>query len=652
MLKVSGPDYLSRIKQARNLFFDKGVVPAGLLPEPIERSWKRCLHSGLAVDARQNFDRVQRAAMDERRQKNASLLSNAQPVMENLYDQIRNTHNMVILADAEGLIIHSLGDRDFVSKARRVALQPGVSWDEANKGTNAIGTSLAEQMPVLVHGSEHYMASNYFLTCSASPIFNPYGGLIGVLDVSGDYRGYQKHTMALVKMSVQMIENHLFVGEFPHCIRLHFHSRPEFIDTLCEGIAVFSPEGRLISANRSGQFQLGLSLQHLQRQTFASLFDSSFDSLIDRARLIPYSILTLCMHNGVRVQAKVQLGIVVRRQHPVRIESHYGEGQAAANLGEIGDPVNLDALDLGDEKLHEAILKTRKVLGKEIPILIQGETGTGKELFAKSIHQASSRSTNPFVAVNCAAIPDGLIESELFGYEEGAFTGARRKGVVGKILQANGGTLFLDEIGDMPMNLQARLLRVLQDRLVVPLGSTRSYPVDIAIICATNQKLRDKIAKGTFREDLYYRLNGLLINLPPLRERTDLERLVHRLVETESRDGEKVEISADVMQLFRRHAWPGNIRELHNLIRIAIAMLDARQKVITRAQLPDDFMDAIENTEPDGRPAAFDDPVIDLESMEAHAINQAIQSCNGNISVAARKLGISRNTLYRKLKRN
>ncbi|MGH8750242.1 MAG: sigma-54-dependent Fis family transcriptional regulator [Burkholderiales bacterium] len=650
-MKVSAPDYLNRIKQARDVFSEKGAIPAGLLPEPIERSWKRCLHGGLAMDARQNFDPLQRSTMEEYRQKNIALLSNAQPVMENLYDQILNTNSMVILTDADGLIIHSLGDPGFVSKARRVALQPGVSWDEGNKGTNAIGTSLAEQKPVLVHGSEHYMASNNFLTCSASPIFNPYGHLTGVLDVSGDYRSYQEHTLALVKMSVQMIENHLFVDEFPHCVSLHFHSRPEFIGTLCEGIAVFTPDGGFVSANRSGQFQLGLTLQHLQKQTFASLFDSSFDALVDQARHLPYSMLTLCMHNGVRVHARVQLGSTIRQPRAVAVAARYAEKPAPASTPrEISETVGLDVLDLGDERVRAAMQKIRKVLGREIPILIQGETGTGKELFAKSIHEASARRHNPFVAVNCAAIPDGLIESELFGYEEGAFTGARRKGAVGKILQANGGTLFLDEIGDMPLNLQARLLRVLQERLVMPLGSVKSYAVDVAIICATNHNLRDQIANGGFREDLYYRLNGLLINLPPLRERSDLEQLVLRLVKIESGEVGQVKIADDVMELFRRHPWPGNIRQMHNLLRIAVAMLDDQQKIITRAQLPDDFLDEINQNGSRADTVRVEAGMGNLQSIEAEAIERAIAACSGNISAAARQLGISRNTLYRKLK--
>jgi len=265
------------------------------------------------------------------------------------------------------------------------------------------------------------------------------------------------------------------------------------------------------------------------------------------------------------------------------------------------------------------------------------------------------------VAVNCAAIPEGLIESELFGYEEGAFTGARRKGAPGKILQANGGTLFLDEIGDMPLSLQARLLRVLQERTVTPLGSTRPYPVDVGLVCATHRRLRELINQGHFREDLYYRLNGFVLTLPPLRERTDLLELVHRLIEGETRGGERVEISGEVMELFRRHSWPGNLRQLHNLLRTALAMVDS-DGCITRDHLPDDFLEEFGDTGVGGvvpqlslsSAVEYLAPVApgSLEDLETTAIQRAVEFHRGNISAAARELGISRNTLYRKLQRN
>ncbi|MFO1206891.1 MAG: sigma-54-dependent Fis family transcriptional regulator [Burkholderiales bacterium] len=654
---MNASDSGGRIALARKFFFDSGNVPPGSVPEAVERSWRRCLDAGLNAGSRPVFEPVESTRLRQLREQSHLLTARAQPVMETLYEQIAHTESMVILTDAQGMILHSLGDDDFVTRAQQVSLQPGVMWDEHHNGTNAIGTALVELTPVAVNGSEHYFPANHFLTCAAAPILDPFGLVIGTLDVSGDHRGDQPHTLALVRMSAQMIENHLFREQFPGLLLLHFHARPEFIGTLCEGIVAFAPDGKFVSANRSGLFQLGLGLPELQKQTFDSLFDIPMHMALPRAR--QDSLITLTLHTGVRVFAKAQTqGGVKSKVLPID-DFRRAPARAEVDSRRSHGP-SLDCLNSGDPRIAAAVTKVRRVLGRDITVLIQGETGTGKEWFAKAIHADGPRRNQPFVAVNCAAIPEGLIESELFGYEEGAFTGARRKGASGKILQANGGTLFLDEIGDMPLSLQARLLRVLQERTVTPLGSSRGYPIDIGLVCATHRRLRELINQGQFREDLYYRLNGFVLTLPPLRERTDLLELVHRLIDGETRGGERVEISGEVMELFRRHSWPGNLRQLHNLLRTALAMVDS-DGCITRDHLPDDFLEEFGDTGVGvvpqlslSSPVEYLAPVApgSLEDLETTAIQRAVEFHRGNISAAARELGISRNTLYRKLQRN
>jgi transcriptional regulator with PAS, ATPase and Fis domain len=307
-------------------------------------------------------------------------------------------------------------------------------------------------------------------------------------------------------------------------------------------------------------------------------------------------------------------------------------------------------LNTGDPQLAAVIDKVNKVLGRDIPILVMGETGTGKELLAQAIHNDSPRANGPFIAVNCASIPETLIESELFGYEDGAFTGARKKGAIGKILQANGGTLFLDEIGDMPLSLQARLLRVLQERMVTPLGSTKSIPVNVELICATNRNLRDLIAKGEFREDLYYRLNGLVVRLPPLRERTDMEVVVEKILMAESANGRHT-VAPEIMGLFKRHNWPGNFRQLTNLLRTAIVMADEDCE-IRRQHLPDDFLEDVEMSqahESNENTKWLLSSGANLEQVELSVIQKSLASNGGNVSATARALGVSRNTIYRKI---
>ncbi len=656
---------VSRLALPARQFSTPGMFPASEQGIMIEESHRRSSEFGLTPDTQPDFSPILRADLGSTMEQNRGLSTYALPVMETLYEQIVNTHSMVILTDAQGTILHSMGDDDFVEKADRVALCPGVTWSEKSKGTNAIGTAIAEQAPTLVHADQHFLTVNHFLTCSAAPIIDHQGRLIGVLDVTGDHRSFHKHTMALVRMSAQMIENQLFSAAFGDAITLHFHTRPEFIGTLMEGIASFSVSGRFLSANRSGLFQLGLPLAALQTHTFSSLFGMPVSALFDHYRTAAPTLLDLCLHNGVRVAARAELRAqnLVFQSTAVEAESRSRAEPAPKKNGPADDGTkgrrlsSLHYLDTGDEKLAALIRKVNLVMGRDIPILITGETGTGKELLAQAIHNDSPRSGGPFVAVNCASIPETLIESELFGYEDGAFTGARKKGSTGKILQANGGTLFLDEIGDMPLPLQARLLRVLQERLVMPLGSNKSIPVNVALICATNRNLREMIAKGEFREDLYYRLNGLVVRLPPLRERTDIEAVIGRLLAAES-NGEPFTVSPEVMALFKRHNWPGNFRQLTNLLRTAVVMADPG-RVIRLEHLPEDFLDDLGAVSPSD-PVAPESPVLAalsmpgtarLEDIELLTIQKTLDEHRGNVSAAARALGVSRNTIYRKLQK-
>lgn len=635
----------------------------------IEESRQRSKAYGLSESEKPDFSPIGRPDLALLLDQNRTLHRHAIPVMETLYEQIINTHNMVILTDVNGLIVHTLGDDDFLEKANRVALKPGVTWSEASKGTNAIGTAIAEQLPVQIHAHEHFLVANHFLTCSAAPILDHQGNVIGVLDVTGDQSSFHKHTMALVRMSAQMIENHLFLAAFQDAITLHFNTRPEFIGTLMEGIVSFSPSGRFLSANRTGLFQLGLPMSALKSHTFSSLFGLSISALFDHYRTAVPGFLNLCMPSGVRVYGRAQLHLTnspfQRSVELVRAnaESDAEAAGAVAANGVAADAVAINRaaqnarrmsglryLNTGDPQVAALIEKVNKVLGRDIPILIMGETGTGKELLAQAIHNDSPRANGPFIAVNCASIPETLIESELFGYEDGAFTGARKKGAVGKILQANGGTLFLDEIGDMPFSLQSRLLRVLQERMVTPLGSTKSITVNVELICATNRNLRDLIIKGEFREDLYYRLNGLVVRLPPLRERTDLDIVVEKILIAESVSG-RYTVAPEIMRLFKLHNWPGNFRQLTNLLRTAIVMADEEHE-IQHQHLPDDFLEDIEQarvSEQNDNTKWLVSNGANLEQVERSVIEKALASHGGNVSATARALGVSRNTIYRKI---
>jgi len=634
----------------------------------IQKAHERSEGYGLSACTRPDYDVLPASELSLRVEQSRILCAHAMPVMETLREQIVGTQSMVVLTDAQGLILHSIGDDDFLERAEKVALRPGAQWSEEKQGTNAIGTTLAERSPTVVHGDQHFLEANRFLTCSSAPILDPYGDLIGVLDVTGDYRSYHQHTMALAKMSVQMIENHLFAWTFRDTLQVAFHSRPEFLGTLMEGIAAFTGDGRFLSANRSAQFQLGMPLAALRAHTLSSLFGMTSAQLIDRMRASRDAPLSLNLNSGALVCANVTfrrmtLSSAAGQTEARRDRAAEGYASAATVTTPSARPLRLASLDTGDPQVAAVIAKVRKVIGKDIPVLITGETGTGKELLAQAIHYDSPRRSGPFVAVNCASIPETLIESELFGYEEGAFTGARRKGAVGKLVQAHGGTLFLDEIGDMPYPLQVRLLRVLQERIVNPLGSTKSIPVDIAIVCATHRDLREMIAQNRFRDDLYYRLNGLVVKLPPLRDRKDLATVIGNMLESETLTGgagQCLSVAPEVMTLFERCTWPGNFRQLGNLLRTAAAMVDDDGE-IRREHLPDDFFDdlsegdALSGGAIEAAPAGEREapvaapPSTRLQDVAAHAIAAALARHGGNVSAAARALGVSRATIYRNM---
>ena len=630
----------------------------GWLTPSIQKAHERSETFGLNASACPDYDVLPTADLLLKLEQSRVLCAHATPVMETLHEQIVNTQSMIVLTDAEGLILHSVGDDDFLRRAEKVALRPGANWAEDRQGTNAIGTAITEQTATVIHGEQHYLAANRFLTCSSVPILDPYGDLIGVLDVTGDHRSYHQHTMALAKMSVQMIENHLFTRTFRQTLQIAFHGRPEFLGTLMEGMVAFTCDGRFLSANRSAQFQLGMPLAALRAHTLSSLFGLTSPQLIDRLRTSRGQHVSLDLHNGTVVCANVEF-----RRASLAHNGWAPEDEAKPTGVQTPRPIaapdvlsRLSYLDTGDPQVSAVIGKVRKVIGKNIPILITGETGTGKELLAQAIHNDSPRRRNAFVAVNCASIPETLIESELFGYEEGAFTGARRKGAIGKLLQANGGTLFLDEIGDMPYPLQVRLLRVLQERLVNPLGSSKSIPVDIAIICATHRDLREMIAQNRFRDDLYYRLNGLVVKLPALRERSDLATVIQRMMQSEPADcvtGRRLTVAEDVMGLFQQCSWPGNFRQLGNLLRTAAAMVEEDGE-IRREHLPDDFFDDLRShtvavAAATDSQTSFAKHAVRLQDVATSTIAAAVARHRGNVSAAARDLGISRNTIYRKM---
>jgi transcriptional regulator of acetoin/glycerol metabolism len=581
-------------------------------------------------------------------ERQRELVAHARPVMEFLHEQTRESDSMSILAGSDGMLLHTLGDPQFVGRAERVALRLGAIWQEQFRGTNAIGTALADARAVVVHAEEHYLERNGFLTCAAVPIHDPKGRILGALDVSGDHRGYHRHTLGLVRSAARMIEHRLFDTRHDprqwSGLRLRFHIQPEGIGTVAEGLLAVTEDGQLAGANAAALELLDLDWKRLTHTRVDAVLAESLAQLMDwgqRSSATPHVVHT----RGARaVWVRVEAG---RLPHVAR---HGLVTDIRASVAVVQGADALAVLDTGDAVFQTAIARARKLMGKPIAILLQGESGVGKEVFARAAHRSGPRGEQPFVAVNCAALPENLIEAELFGYQGGAFTGARREGAPGRIREAHGGTLFLDEIGDMPLPLQARLLRVLQDRVVVPLGGGKPAGVDFALVCATHRDLTTEMQAGRFREDLYYRLNGLTLRLPPLRERTDLNQLLQR--ELQSLMPERAAtVSPEVMNAMQGYRWPGNVRQLFNALRTACALLEPDDEAIDWEHLPDDLLLALkpQTAAPrSGSPGDATDIPADLRTLSRQTIERTVAECEGNLSEAARVLGISRNTLYRR----
>ncbi len=639
----------ARLREARRQLVTNGRLPADLIQSDLARSWERSWQAGLQPMGRMpGSPHASGAQLARELERQRELVAHARPVMEFLHDQTCDSDSMSILAGADGMLLHTLGDPQFIGRAERVALRLGAIWQEQFRGTNAIGTALADARAVVVHAEEHYLERNGFLTCAAVPIHDPKGRILGALDVSGDHRGYHRHTLGLVRSAARMIEHRLFDTRHDprqwSGLRLRFHIQPEGIGTVAEGLLAVTEDGQLAGANAAALELLDLDWQRLTHTRVDAVLAETLSQLMDwgqRSSSTPHVVHTRA---GRAVWARVEAGRLPHVRRPGAV-TDIQEAVAAVQPTDA-----LAVLDTGDTVFQTAIARARKLMGKPIAILLQGESGVGKEVFACAAHRSGPRGEQPFVAVNCAALPENLIEAELFGYQGGAFTGARREGAPGRIREAHGGTLFLDEIGDMPLPLQARLLRVLQERVVVPLGGGKPVAVDFCLVCATHRDLPTEMQSGRFREDLYYRLNGLTLRLPPLRERTDLNALLQR--ELRSLLPERaMSVSPEVLKAMRAYRWPGNVRQLFNALRTACALVETDDDVISWEHLPDDLLLALKPhaaaPHSRGHDSAANAP-SDLRTLSRQTIERAVAECEGNLSEAARTLGISRNTLYRR----
>ncbi|CRM85014.1 sigma-54-dependent Fis family transcriptional regulator [Pseudomonas sp. 25 R 14] len=590
----------------------------------IQDSWRRCRAFGLDHQSAPSFDQLPAEGISQLLESQHSLVQTTHQEVLPYYENILSNSNcLIMLADNHGQVLTSWGTQRFIEPKLARGFNAGASWLERATGTNAIGTALACAQAVHIEHDEHFLKANRFMTGSAAPIFDANREIIAVLDVSSDSYLPPSHTLGMVKMMSQTVENRLILNLFGgEHFQLTFNTSLNNLDSQWAGLLIFDESGQVLSANRRADNLLGISLS---RVMIDSLFKVSLLELLNQPEGQPFAL---------QAAGRNRFQCLLKRPKQSPVQARIFSEPAPVTIG-------LKTLHFGDSRVEKAVRQAERLLEKDIPLLIHGETGVGKEVFVKALHQASSRSQQAFIAVNCAAIPAELVESELFGYEKGAFTGANQKGSIGLIRKADKGTLFLDEIGDMPLPTQARLLRVLQERCVQPVGSSELFPVDLRIISATNRSLREQVQIGRFREDLYYRIGGLTLELPPLRERSDKQALFKQLWQQHREPTQWAGLSAEVLALFEQHPWPGNLRQVSSVMQVALAM--AEDQPIRPEHLPDDFFVDLGQASP-ATPLVIGD-LDDIQNLQ-----QRLAAVGGNISHLARELGVSRNTLYKRLR--
>ena len=576
--------------------------------------------------------------------------------LKNLYQQLSCLNYVVILTDANGVNIDFLSDKAFSKELKEAGLYLGSVWSEESEGTNGVGTCIELMSPLVIHRDEHFKARHINLSCTVAPIFSPSGQLIAVLDASTT--APQKHkenqflVLQLVKQTIKLIENAYFIDHFKDQYILKLCDRKEFCHVVTENLIAFNGSGTILAADKSAWMHLVRQVDEtVAGRNISDFCDHTVDELLgafsqQHNLLLP---LRLCS-DGQQYYTSLTIP-----EKTTTIPGKPGK-EKKQEIAEAEAPVvlTLQVLAGTDPQQVQNVHFAKRVMNKDIPIMLLGETGTGKEVFAQAIHNESSRFKNSFVALNCASIPETLLESELFGYAEGAFTGAKQEGMKGKILESDGGTLFLDEIGDMPAQHQTRLLRVLAEKEIMPLGGGAPIPVDLHVICATHCNLQELVAENHFREDLYYRLNGISLSLPPVRKRSDKASLIYSAFKVEAGyAASKTTIGEDAMEVLLTYSWPGNIRQLRNVLRYALALNDSG--VITAFELPPEIKaQAAHNDLPAAglTPATNSNFKQRAELTEVNEILEALLEYKWNITEAAKSLGIGRATIYRKMKKH
>ncbi|CUB04545.1 sigma-54-dependent Fis family transcriptional regulator [Marinomonas fungiae] len=616
-------------------------------PELIGRSWQRCVNEyGLDPSRPRPARIVTQQTLLEHQDSVDELLNVARAGVEQLFTQIASLGYVLLLSDYRGITVQFLGNKKDDDLLRQAGLYLGADWSEQYAGTCAVGTCIQEQQALTCHRTDHFDTSHIGLTCTAAPIKDPFGQLLAVLDISALHSSRspdsQNFALHLTQLYARLIEDAYFLRRYRHSLIFKCDQSRELVQVNGQLLFALDEQGQILAANTAGRALLSqcqvtdqtcISLPNLLECQWRDILSITYES-----------------KDGIRAfrstgTQQTLFGMLIEPTMNASYQKHLSD---VLTHQEESVP-ELDRLCADDPAMRKTINLAKRLRHRDMNLLILGDTGTGKEVLAQAIHSSSDRSDEPFVAVNCAAIPESLIESELFGYTPGTFTGGRAKGAKGLIQQADGGTLFLDEIGDMPLHLQTRLLRVLAEGLVLPLGAVQPVAVNIRVLAATHCDLSQRISDGRFREDLFYRLNGATLKLPTLNARADKQYLIQTLLQ---KVNPKVRLRADAMSALLAYHWPGNIRQLKNTLTFAEAICESDE--ITVQHLPEEFVthhhQVHEASVPLAQTAQYT-PAVNNQPppTESAMLLDLLQRHHWNVSAVARQLGVSRPTVYRRM---
>lgn len=646
---------------------------SGLAVEPkiryvIAKSWQRCAAIGIDPTSSGSKIIVENHEFERRFKRNQTLLRAASDVLDEAQQLLCGTGCMLVVTDLDGVILRTVGDPQTIDAGHEINLIVGADWSEANAGTNGIGTSLAARGPVLVHGPEHFCSTTKLWTCVGSPVRNPIDGeLLGLIDVSGRKNTFQQHNLAFAVMVARRIES-ILKAEFDTERRtLMDYILAMRLSSSADGVIVVDRMGKVLSSNEQAPRLLALRAK---------------GNAVANACLNPENSLLRRREDGKNFDLSEEAANFGIQSDEVLPVHHKGSLIGAVVIAPASRPKSaslnkasnaFSPIVTGCAVVFDAIHRAKRLAAYQAPLLIQGETGVGKELFARAVHDASACAEGPFVTFNCGAVSRDLIASELFGYIKGAFTGAASTGNIGRFERAHNGTLCLDEIGELPLDLQPFLLRVLEEGAVYRVGDATPRPIKVRLIAMTNRDLTKEVEQGRFRRDLLYRLNVATLQIPALRQRSgDVVLLAHHFLDALSKKHNLGlrRFAPDVLDLFKIYPWPGNIRELRNAVESALLLCDS--PIIGRGWLPEAILEyrperaepappilkpATQTLEPcKGAPQPGHQTVpqgghreSDLRNMDRDHIETVLERFQYNISLAAAALGIARSTLYRRM---